>query len=166
MTAILTNSELCGPNSSTVVPATMALSLEGSNFIKAHEGGFRDKEYPDSAGNPTIGYGHKLNGESFPDGITKDKASELFAQDVKNAVRLVNVNINVPLNQHQFDAMVSLAYNLRNFSSLGIVAKINEMGTITKGDFTKYNHSGGVEVRGLTIRRTDEFNLFSNGVYH
>jgi len=165
-TAILTKSELCESNSPTVVPTTMSLSLEGSNFIKAHEGGFKDKTYNDTAGNPTIGYGHKLNGESFPNGISESKASELFAQDIGNAVRLVTTNINVPLNQHQFDAMVSLAYNLRNFSSSGIVGKINEMGTITKGDFTKYNHSGGVEVRGLTIRRTDEFNLFSKGDYH
>ena len=40
--------------------------------------------YKDSAGNPTIGYGHLIkDGEDFSKGITKEKAGELLAQDTK-----------------------------------------------------------------------------------
>jgi GH24 family phage-related lysozyme (muramidase) len=31
--------------------------------------------------------------------------------------------------------------------------------------FTDWNHAGGKVVGGLTVRRTDEFNLFSKGNY-
>jgi lysozyme len=42
-------------------------------FIEKHEG-YSGTVYKDSAGNPTIGYGHLIkDGEDFSTGITKEK---------------------------------------------------------------------------------------------
>jgi len=63
----------------------MTLSANGLKFIEQHEG-YSSTVYKDSAGNPTIGYGHLIkDGEDFSKGITKEKAGELLSQDTKTA---------------------------------------------------------------------------------
>jgi len=42
---------------------------------------------------------------------------------------------------------------------------INAGKDVTENNFTDWNRAGGKVVNGLTIRRTDEFNLFSKGDY-
>jgi GH24 family phage-related lysozyme (muramidase) len=83
-----------------------------------------------------------------------------YAQDVKAYVK-------VAVNQNQFDAMVSLDYNIGggNFKSSSVVANIN------KGDFVAaassfklWNKSGGVVVQGLVNRRELEVALFNTPV--
>lgn len=65
--------------------------------------------YKDSAGNPTIGYGHLIkDGEDFSKGITKEKAGELLAQDTKTAVDAVNSKVTTSLSQTKFDAVVEI----------------------------------------------------------
>ena len=70
--------------------------------------------YPDPVGLPTIGYGHKVNpGEDFRGGLTHDEVDSLFASDIQRFERCIAANITwEQLTQHQFDAMVSLAYNI------------------------------------------------------
>ncbi len=92
------------------------MSTKGLDFIARHEalpnGQPALKIYRDSAGYPTIGYGHKiLPGEDLSKGITKAQAEALLRQDVQHAVREVNVGLKAPASQNQFDALVSLAYN-------------------------------------------------------
>lgn len=143
----------------------MILSSKGLDFIKRHEG-FKSHVYLDSGGVPTIGYGHQIKpGENFDKGITKREAEALLAQDVQGAVHSANKNVTAPLSQNQFDALVSLAYNLRNFAQTSLLAKINAGEVVTEADFTKYNRVGGKVIPGLTVRRRDEFNLFSRGDY-
>jgi lysozyme len=157
-----TNNNPCG------APAQqMALSQKGLEFIKRHEG-FSDTVYEDSAGNPTIGYGHLIKkGEDFSKGITQEKAAELLEQDVKTAVHAVNSKVEVRLSQNKFDALVDFAFNLgrTNFANSTLLRNINEEKDVTKENFTEWNRAGGKTVKGLTIRRTDEFNLFSKGDY-
>jgi GH24 family phage-related lysozyme (muramidase) len=143
------------------------LSSKGLDFIKRHEG-YSDKVYEDSAGNPTIGYGHKiLPGEDFSKGITEKEASVLLAQDTKTAVRAVNDEVTAELSQTQFDALVDFTYNLGagNLEKSTLLANINSGKDITKENFTDWNQAAGRVVRGLTIRRSDEYNLFSKGEY-
>ena len=145
----------------------MSFSQKGLAFIERHEG-YSDKIYLDSAGNPTIGYGHLIKeGEDFSKGITKEKAAELLSQDTKIAVDAVNRLVTATLSQTQFDALVDFTYNL-GAGSLGkstLLTNINAGLDVVEENFTDWNHAGGKVVEGLTIRRTDEWNLFSNGNY-
>ena len=145
----------------------MSLSSQGLAFIERHEG-YSDKVYNDVAGKPTIGYGHLIKeGEDFSKGITKEKAGELLAQDTKSAVDSVNSKVTGKLSQGKFDAIVDFTFNLGG-KALGkstLLKNINAGKDVTKENFTDWNHAGGQVVKGLTIRRTDEFNLFSKGNY-
>jgi GH24 family phage-related lysozyme (muramidase) len=146
---------------------SMSLSQKGLEFIERHEG-YSDKVYKDSAGNPTIGYGHLIKeGEDFSKGITKEKAGELLSQDTKTAVDAVNGKVTAKLSQTKFDAVVDFTYNLGggNLGKSTLLKNINAGKDVTKENFTDWNHAGGKVVQGLTTRRTDEWNLFSNGNY-
>jgi lysozyme len=88
----------------------MKTSTNGLNFIAKWEGCVLHV-YKDIAGLPTIGIGHLIKaGESFTT-ITKDQALALLAQDVKKCEDAINKFITVPLNQNQFDALVSWSFN-------------------------------------------------------
>ena len=91
----------------------MSISKNGLEFISKWEGCIL-KPYKDIAGLRTIGIGHLIKSkESFPDGIkiTKEKALELLAEDVKICENAILKHIKVQLNQDQFDALVSLGFN-------------------------------------------------------
>lgn len=95
--------------------STGRLSEKGKQFI-ANEEGLRTKAYKDSKGIWTIGVGHtgKVDGKSVGPGmeITKEKAMELFTQDVAKFENYVNKVVKVPVTQNMFDAMVSYSFNV------------------------------------------------------
>jgi len=81
------------------------------DYIKSDEE-LRLFRYADADGY-AIGYGHKLlTTEWNINNITKEKAEEFFAQDIKIAENKVNSELPNILNQNQFDALVSLVYNV------------------------------------------------------
>ena len=72
--------------------------------------------------------------------------------------------VTVPVNQNQFDALVSLDYNIGvgNFKSSSVVKNL------TAGDFAAaaqsfalWNKSGGQVSQGLVNRRNMEIDLFN-----
>ncbi|MDR2933734.1 MAG: lysozyme, partial [Rickettsiales bacterium] len=69
--------------------------------------------------------------EKYKNGISDSNAWSLFQNDTKNAVDDVRRRIKVPLNQNQFDVMVSQAFNLGdgNFRDTGIPAAVNRGAT-------------------------------------
>ena len=145
------------------------LSSKGLDFIKRHEG-YSDKVYEDSAGNPTIGYGHKiLPGEDFSQGITKAQALTLLKQDVQGAVVDVNAALKVPVTQNQFDALVSLRFNAGPVSVLpgNEMMRAVNAGHVTQSNFTAYRyvHVNGRAVvsQGLLNRREAKYQMFSGG---
>jgi RHS repeat-associated protein len=145
----------------------MSLSAKGLDFIKKHEG-YSNTVYNDSAGYPTIGYGHVIKqGENFDNGVTEKEATALLAQDTKTAVDTVNSKVTTKLSQTKFDAVVDFTYNLgaKNLGKSNLLSNINGGKAVTKENFTDWNRAGGKVVRGLTVRRTNEFNLFSKGDY-
>ena len=107
-----------------IMGVQMRISDNGINILKQCEGcvknGNRHVIYDDKTGRPintngdlphgaTIGYGHLIKyGEDFSDGITEHVATELLKQDISIAETAVNNNINVPLSQNQYDALVIL----------------------------------------------------------
>lgn len=145
----------------------MKTSLAGIELIKRFEG-FRPYVYD---ANPpkhdwTIGYGHKLKaGESYST-IDDATATRLLIQDVADAEDKVNRYVKVQLNQAQFDALVSFAYNVTTSSFIKIAARINN-GAIAQvpGALQLYVYAGGKKLAGLVSRRAAEAQLFAAGVY-
>lgn len=88
----------------------MKTSDNGLHFIANWEG-CKLTAYKDIAGLLTIGIGHLIvSGESFTT-ITQDQAIELLAKDVAKCESAINTFIKVPLNQNQFDCLVSFSFN-------------------------------------------------------
>ena len=117
----------------------------------------------------TIGYGHLIKfGESFGCGIDEQTATALLREDVACAEYAVRNNINVPVSQNQYDALVILAYNIgtRNFAESTVVKYINNPHFHSKkypnleSAWMAWNKSGGREMSGLTNRRCNEWRLF------
>ena len=84
------------------------------DFIKKWEG-LNLSAYQDSAGIWTIGYGSILYQNNIPvkkgDHITMDMAESLLEWEVNLKSIAVNHAIHSAVNQNQFDALVSFAYN-------------------------------------------------------
>lgn len=149
----------------------MESSANGLNHIKQYEG-YSSTSYNDVAGLPTIGYGHLIDivGEAYllNSVITTSKALQLLAEDVKEAENAVNSCVMVTLNQNEFDALVSLVYNIGagTFSSSTVLKKINlrkskEQISAAWKAWNKATINGKkTMVQGLVNRRTSEVELY------
>lgn len=140
----------------------LALGKDGLELIKSFEGCVL-KVYLDAIGLPTIGYGHLIKpGESFTK-ITQKEAEELLKSDAQIFVDGVNKLLEVSVSQNQFDALVSLAFNI----GLGNFEKSTLLRLLNAGDFAgaalqfvRWNKAGGKVLAGLTRRREAETKLF------
>ena len=146
----------------------MRISTRGLDLIKIHEG-FRSKAYPDPGsrdGKPwTIGYGH-TQGVKKGDVVTEAQATEFLRQDVRNAESFVTKKVTVPLNQNQFDALVSFVVNIGNgaFSRSTMLRKLNaEDYKGAAQEFRLWNKNDDRVMRGLTKRRAAERACFESG---
>ena len=81
--------------------------------IKEFEG-LRLEAYLDSAGVPTIGYGHTGDDVIMGDRISEYWANHLLKADLYDVELAVDL-LGVAKTQGQFDALVSFAYNLGHF---------------------------------------------------
>lgn len=140
---------------------SMRISFAGIELIKQFEG-YRSQVYDANPpkGDWTIGYGHKLkSGETFPRGVTQAEARALLVTDVGFAEDRVNRNVTRGLTQSQFDALVSLAYNLTTRSWLAAAARINA-GETGESVFNRYVFAGGRKLAGLVTRRKTEVAMY------
>lgn len=89
---------------------SMKLSQQGIDLLIEREGS-KNRAYQDTKGIWTIGVGH--TGPEVYDGLywTNDQIRAAFAEDIKRFEDSVNDCVTVPLKQHQFDALVSFAFN-------------------------------------------------------
>lgn len=88
----------------------MNIDQTGLDLIKQFEG-LRLNAYKDSAGIPTIGYGH-TKGVEMGQTITQAQADQFLKEDCKDAEGAVNKLVEVPITQNMFDALVSFVFNL------------------------------------------------------
>jgi len=109
----------------------MKLSRQGLDLLMDREG-CRLKAYKDSVGVWTIGYGH-TSGAGAPHvrqgmEITRKEAEEIFVRDVEEFEREVSAVLEREAKPHEFDAYVSLAYNIGGgaFSTSTTVKRFNE----------------------------------------
>ncbi len=101
------------------------LSDFGLKLIKAYEG-FRPVETTLVSGQRVIGYGHRYSPDEEAV-VTRRKAEEILIDDLAPYIALVNENVFAPLSQSQFDAFVSLAFNIgpRAFLSSSALHSLN-----------------------------------------
>lgn len=135
----------------------------GLNLIKKYEG-FYALPYRCPADLLTIGYGHVIQKhESFKTMISVEEALNLLKQDVGVAERAVNRTIAYPVNDNQFDALVSFTFNLGTgqLQRSTLRMKLNR-GDVegTAKEFLKYVFAGGRKLKGLVLRRQEESLLF------
>lgn len=137
-------------------------SQRGLSLIRQFEG-LRLAAYQDMVGVWTIGYGH--TGPDVTPGlaITQQRAEQLLINDLVQFECGVNDLVTVQINQNQFDALVSFAYNL----GVGALQKSTLLRLLNAGsykpaadEFPRWNRAGGNVVAGLTRRRYAERQLF------
>lgn len=147
----------------------MKTSDNGQAFIVREEGE-RLKAYQDSVGIWTIGVGHTGFVDSTPVvkglTITQAKSREILRKDLNRFEKAINSGVKVALTQYQFDALVSLAFNIGEgaFLRSTLLKKLN-VGD-TKGaaeQFLLWKNAGGKPI--LLSRRQREKRLFESGNY-
>lgn len=127
------------------------------DLIKSFES-CRLTAYKDIVGVWTIGFGHTRHAVAGMK-ISQAMADGLFSQDLDIFADAVRKSITVPISQNQFDACVSLAYNIGmgDFNGSTLLRLINS-GSLADAaaQFTRWDHAGGVEAPGLLRRREAE----------
>jgi len=139
-------------------------SADGIDFIRREEG-CRLTAYQDAVGVWTIGVGH-VGPEAKPGAtITQAKADELLRADLARFELAVDKAIAFPqLTQGQFDAMVSLAFNIgaANFASSTLVKKLNAGDAHAAAtEFPRWCKAGGAFNEVLAGRRGRELWVFA-----
>ncbi len=144
----------------------MRMSPSGIELLKRFEG-LELEAYQDIAGIWTIGYGH--TGDDVRPGmrITEREAEALLRRDLRPREDAVDRHVTVPLNQNEFDALVSFVYNvgIEGFRRSTALRRLNNGDRVGAADaLTWWNKAtvGGVlrAVTGLTRRRAAEAALF------
>ncbi len=151
----------------------MKISDKGLALVRAFEGCLKPagmgmfKPYFCPAGVLTLGVGHtNSHGRQFNAGSLWTEAECLaeLAADMELFEKAVDRLVTVPLAQHQFDALVSFAFNCGE----GALGGSTLLRKLNAGDyegasqeFHKWNKGGGKVLPGLVRRRASESLMFS-----
>lgn len=155
----------------------MELSERGLALIKKFEN-FRAKAYLCPAGVWTIGYGTTKNVRPG-DKVTKAEAEALLREDLVRFQSCVTKSVHVPLDQGQYDALVSLCYNIGEgtdpkkyrkgkdpvgFRNSTLLKLLNQgRYDAAARQFDVWVRGGGTVLPGLKRRRAEEQVLFKSG---
>ncbi|MDE6491213.1 MAG: lysozyme [Muribaculaceae bacterium] len=134
--------------------------------------GFRAKAYRCPSGVLTVGYGH-TGAEITPETtVTTDEATGMLLADIRNVERCIasmSDGAGVVLTQHQFDALVSLAFNIGSTrlrrSMLWRKISINAPTDEITREFRRWVYAGGKIMPGLVKRREREASIYSGQGY-
>lgn len=147
----------------------MKTSIRGRELIKKFEG-LSLKAYPDpgTGGDPwTIGYGTTVypSGDKVMPGdvVTEQEAEDLLLSDLEQFENHVNDLVKVELNQNQFDALVSLTYNIgpANLQNSTLLRELNSGSYAGAAEqFGRWVYANGIRMKGLARRRAEEKQLF------
>ncbi len=143
----------------------MKLSPRGVEFIKKSEG-CRLKAYQCTAGKWTIGWGHTRDVKEGMQ-ITQHQADVIFSSDIESFEDgVAYMTKGVDLTQEQFDALVSLAFNIgvTRFGTSNLLRKLLR-GDVAgaAGEFEKWRLADGKVDPGLVKRRAAEREMFLEG---
>lgn len=139
--------------------AALTLSAAALVGIAVHEG-YRGTAYTPVAGDvPTIGFG-TTEGVKMGDKTTPERALVRLLKDANKFEQAVRNCAPVPMYQHEFDAYVSLTYNI----GTGAFCKSTLVRKLKAGDYRgaceeilKWDKFQGKPLDGLTARRIEEY---------
>lgn len=145
-----------------MVLASVTLSAAALVSIAVHEG-YKESAYIPVAGDvPTLGFGdtHNVKMGDKTDPIRAlvrlSEHTESFQRELKKCIG------DVPMYQHEWDAVVSWAYNVGTGaackSTLVKYLKMRDYPAAC-GELLKWNKFNGKELKGLTVRRQQEYKL-------
>ena len=139
--------------------AGLALSASALVGIALHEG-YSPVAYTPVPGDvPTIGFG-TTQGVKAGDTITPERALQRALTDIQRFEGALKQCVTVPLHQHEYDAFISLSYNIgaSAFCNSTLVRRLNS------GDYRgaceeikRWDKFKGQPLRGLTLRRQKEY---------
>ena len=145
------------------------MKFKNYDFIKRWEG-LELTAYKDTGGVWTIGYGHTARSGNPPTPsagmkITEAEAKAILDRDLVQYEKAVNDYVKVPLTQNQYDALVSLCYNIGpgqdGFKGSTAVKRLNNLDYSGASEaLTWWNKDDGKVVKGLVNRRAAEKELF------
>ena len=143
----------------------LSLSAAGLVALLAYEG-YSDIAYIPVKGDvPTIGFG-TTEGVKLGDTITPEKAVERAYRDIMDTETAIHKCVDVPLTQGEYDAFVSLSYNIGTeaFCKSTLVKKLNS------GDYDgacaelrRWVYVKGKKSQGLVNRREKEYRMCIGG---
>lgn len=162
--------------------SVLTMSPEAVALLQAIEV-LRLKPYDDQTGREitawvkgaTIGYGHLIprqEWKTYADGISAEQGAALFLADAAPFERTVGDTISVGVQQHEFDAMVILAFNIgqAGFRDSSVARLVNHPDA-TSGNasletaWKAWNKSQGKVSPGLVNRRAAEWRIYTSAVY-
>lgn len=139
--------------------ASLTLSAAALVGIALHEG-YSDKAYTPVSGDvSTIGFG-TTQGVKPGDSITPPKALQRALQDVQQFEGAIKRCVTAPLHQHEYDAYISLSYNIGQAAFCGstLVRKLNAQDYAGAcKEILRWDRFKGQPLPGLTNRRRAEF---------
>lgn len=139
----------------------------GLDIIKKFEG-WRSEPYLCAASRPTIGWGSCWDDEGNPvtlhhPSITKEQGEYLLKREVRHVENAIRGVVKTRLNENQFSACCSLAYNIGSGAFARSTLKMKLSRNDFEGaadEFPKWRRAGGRILKGLVIRREYERALF------
>ena len=152
----------------TPSPACASLVQKFEGCAKKHlNGSFMAYPDPGSGGDPwTIGWGS--TGPDVKPGViwTQQQCDDRLAEDLAAFAKGVAKAIGTaPTTQHQFDAMVSFAYNVGTGNlAASTLLKLHKAGDhqAAAQQFARWNKAAGKVLAGLTKRRAAEAALYAS----
>jgi len=152
----------------------MNLSKKGFDLINHFETGGKPSRYLnaywDATGKVwTIGIGSTRYADGSPvrpgDRLTEQEAYALFRATIGKYEDGVRSRLRVEVSQRQFDALVSLAYNVGVGGFGTLLGMVNDQKPLVDlpAQWYKYVRSGGKVLDGLKWRRAAEFHYYCTG---
>lgn len=141
----------------------MNISARGIDFIKGFEKCRLVAFKPTPNDVWTIGWGHTGPDVDQHTVWTQQQADDGLVKDLAGFERCVNGCVSVPMTQGEFNACVSLAYNIGSdaFKKSTLVKLLNASDYEgAAAQFKRWNKQAGIELAGLTKRREGEVEMF------
>ncbi len=145
-------------NKVRIAISALALSASALVGIAVHEGYSPVAYRPVPGDVPTIGFG-TTDGVKMGDRTDPVQALTRKLADVQRFEGALKQCVRVPLHQHEYDAYLSLAYNIGSgaFCSSTLVRRLNAGDYVGAcAEILRWDRFQGQPLRGLTLRRQAE----------
>ena len=146
-----------------IIVASLTLSASALIGLAVSEGYTERAVVPTKNDRPTHGFGSTFNADGTPvkmgDKTTPERALVQLLTSTEKHADAIRSCIKVPLYQHEFDAYVSLSYQI----GAGAFCRSTLIKKLNKGDYTgacneldKWVYAGGKKLPGIVKRRQKE----------